>query len=243
MNPPIPTMLALLYNRFRAAEPRGHANQYRPVRLTPIYHITHAQNLPGIAASGALWCDSIRLTKAGSAGFSVVGIAHQHIKDRRARKTVTQAAGGTLADYVPFYFAPRSPMLFTISKGNVAGYAGGQEQVVHLVSTLEAARSLGTPWCFTDGHADMALSKQYSNLEELKLLDWAIMADPYWRDTLQDGDRKRRRQAEFLVHRHFPWQAITTIGVKSESIAAAVRTVLAGAAYVPNVIVRSDWYY
>lgn len=88
-----------------------------------------------------------------------MGIAHQHIKDRRARKAVTVAAGGTLADYVPFYFAPRSPMLFTITKGNVEGYTGGQGQVVHLASTVEAACGLGSPWCFTDGHADMALSQ------------------------------------------------------------------------------------
>ena len=71
----------------------------------------------------------------------------------QARKVRT-AAKGTLADYVPFYFAPRSPMLYTIHGGNVAGYTEGQKPVVHLVSSVDAAVALGKPWCFTDGHAD-----------------------------------------------------------------------------------------
>jgi hypothetical protein len=213
-----------------------------PETMTPIYHITHAQNLPGIMTAGGLWCDSVRATKV-AAGAAVVGIAHQHIKERRARKAVMVAARGTLADYVPFYFAPRSPMLFTISRGNVAGYTGGQEQVVHLVSTVERACGLGSPWCFTDGHADMALSKQYSDLKDLPKIDWAMMKEVYWNDTMADGDRKRKRQAEFLFSKMFPWSAVVEIGVMTERVAAAVRGALTGAKHAPKVVVQRSWYY
>jgi hypothetical protein len=210
--------------------------------MTALYHITHAQNLRGIIAAGGLWCDATRAARV-AAGAQVVGIAHQHIKDRRAQKAVIVAAGGTLANYVPFYFAPRSPMLYTISRGNVEGYTGGQEQVVHLVSTVERACGLGAPWCFTDGHADMELSRQYANLTDLANIDWELMKGQYWNDTLQDGDRKRRRQAEFLVHGMFPWTAVEEIGVMSERMAAAVRANIAGAGHLPRVVVRADWYY
>jgi hypothetical protein len=210
--------------------------------MTAIYHITHAQNLPGIIAAGGLWCDSVRAVKAAG-GATVVGIAHQHIKDRRARKAVTVAAEGTLADYVPFYFAPRSPMLCAIWKNRVANYADGQEQVVHLVSTAEVAVGLGTPWCFTDGHAEIDYSKQYSDLGNLSKVDWSIMRETYWNDTVADGDRKRRRQAEFLVHKMFPWTSVAEIGVKTEAVAAAVREVVKGANHVPLVSVQGNWYY
>jgi len=210
--------------------------------MTALYHITHAQNLPGIVAAGRLWCDAV-LSANAATGAAVVGIAHQHIKDRRARKAVTVAAFGTLADYVPFYFAPLSPMLFTISRGNVEGYNGGQEHVIHLVSTVELACGLGTSWCFTDGHAEMALSKQYSDTSHLAKVDWSIMEKVYWNDTLQDGDRKRRRQAEFLVHKEFPWTAVMEVGVMSERVAATVRAALAGAKHKPKVVVRAGWYY
>ena len=43
-------------------------------------------------------------------------IGMRHIKERRARKIVPIVPGETLADFVPFYFAPRSPMLYAMSK-------------------------------------------------------------------------------------------------------------------------------
>jgi len=74
-------------------------------------------------------------------GLESVGIAYQHIKDRRARKRVPAGPGGTVADYVPFYFAPRSPMLYAITRGLVPGYDGGQSSVVHLVTSTDAVVS------------------------------------------------------------------------------------------------------
>jgi hypothetical protein len=101
--------------------------------VTAIYHITHLRNLADIIAVGQLWCDS----KMAAQNRACVGIAHQHIKERRARKAIKIPPGGFVADYVPFYFAPRSPMLYTIHQGNVAGYDGGQAKVVYLVSSVE----------------------------------------------------------------------------------------------------------
>ena len=131
--------------------------------MTPIFHITHCRNLERIVESGCLWCDQ----QAAIRGANPVGIAHSHIKERRARRIVPLAAGGKLADYVPFYFAPRSPMLFAIYKGNVQEYTEGQDEIIYLVSTFEIAASLGVPWCFTDGHAEIAYSEYFDNVESL----------------------------------------------------------------------------
>ena len=76
---------------------------------TPIFHITHVENLASIIREGGLRCDR----EAAERGLAEVGIAHQHIKDRRAGRRVPLPPGGTLDDYVPFYFAPRSPMLYS----------------------------------------------------------------------------------------------------------------------------------
>lgn len=208
--------------------------------MTPIYHITHVANLAGIIADGGLWCDCLRAVRAAGA----VSIAHQHIKERRAKRQVPVAAGGTLADYVPFYFAPRSPMLFTIHRGNVQGYTEGQRPIVHLLSTVETAVALNKAWAFTDGHAEMAISQFFADLEQLsEVVDWTIMRSQYWNDTADDNDRKRRRQAEFLVHEFFDWHAISRISVHDNAVRRQVEMVLPNIDHGPEVVVEPGWYY
>lgn len=207
--------------------------------MTLIYHITHVANLPAVLAQDGLWCDR----ESAQQGLAAVGIAHAHIKERRANRVVRLGPGGTLADYVPLYFAPRSPMLYAIHRNQVAGYRGGQADIVHLVSSAETVQAAGLPFVFTDGHADMEISSFFTNLNDLNHLDWRLMDSKYWHDTSSDGDRKRRRQAEFLVHRFFPWSLVTEVGVINRTAAERVHAALPGAAHVPVVSVHRDWYY
>src|SRR5207253_1267547 len=113
--------------------------------------------------------------------------------------------GGRLSDYVPFYFDPLSPMLYAIHRGVVAGFNGDQRSIIHLVSTVQAIKNEQLPFIFTDGHASMAYTKFYDRLSNLSQVDWSIFTQKHWMNTLDDQDRKRRRQAELLVHNFFPW--------------------------------------
>jgi hypothetical protein len=207
---------------------------------TRIYHITHINNLPSILRLSGLVANS-RLRQER---INYLDIAHERIQDRRARTCVPSGAGGVLHDYVPFYFAPRSPMLYTIHKGNVEGYDQGQNPVIHLVSEAEAVEAEGLAFAFTDGHAVMEFSEFYEILYALgSVIDWDIMKDTYWADTPEDGDRKRRRQAEFLVHQFCPWTLITEIGVINTTIQAQVQRILQNVNYQPPVRVYPNWYY
>ena len=207
--------------------------------MTEIYHITHIRNLPNIIRDGGLWCDHI----VSDRNLAHVSIAHQHIKDRRSAKQVPCSAGGTLANYVPFYFAPRSPMLYAISRGYVQGYNDGQGPILHLVSSIEAVQRNNLPFAFTDGHAEMDISRFFVNLEDLDQIDWRIMEETIWRDTLQDGDRKRRRQAEFLVHHFFPLDLIEEIGVMNKTVAQNASMLLKKITRKPVLKIAPTWYY
>jgi len=207
--------------------------------MTDIYHITHIRNLPNIIKNGGLWCDRI----VSERNLAHVSIAYPHIKDRRTTKQVPVSAGGTLADYVPFYFAPRSPMLYTINRGNVRGYTDGQKPILHLVSSAEAVKGMKLPFAFTDGHAPMDISRFFDHLKDIDQIDWKIMRATYWADTIEDGDRSRRRQAEFLVHRFFPLSLIESIGVINKEMATQVTGLLEQLKQRPNVQVESTWYY
>jgi hypothetical protein len=149
-----------------------------------------------------------------------------------------------VGDYVPFYFAPRSPMLYVINKGSVPGYAGGQSEVVHLVSSAEQVEAEGRDWVFTDGHADMPpLTSFYDNLGDLAKIDWGIMKSKYWHDTDDHPDRERRRQAEFLIHDSCPWELVTEIGVQNQQIAENVLKILENVIHKPEIKIETGWYY
>lgn len=71
--------------------------------MTAVYHITHIRNLLSILDRGGLWCDNAR----SRMGLEPTGIAHEHIKARRARKVIPLQPGSSLAENVHLHSAPR----------------------------------------------------------------------------------------------------------------------------------------
>jgi len=203
--------------------------------MIEIYHITHIDNLPGIIQAGCLWSDSERIGQ----GFSTTIVGHKHIKDRRLRRAVSIAAGGVLGDYVPFYFCPRSVMLHSIWRGLVESYSGEQGTVVHLVSTVEEATRLERPWAFTNLHAELWEADYFDDLDQLDQLQWNIIGSNKW----GGDDRRKYKQAEFLVHQAFPWTAVHRIGVHSDKIRLKVEEITADSGHRPLATVESEWYY
>lgn len=193
-----------------------------------------------ILKDGHLWSDAER-TKLG---YTPESIAYEHIKKRRFSKSVTIGAQGVLADYVPFYFCNRSPMLNAISKGGVTGNQNTQLSIIYLVSSVERITSQSSqPWCFTDGHGIDQITQYYSDLKELINVDWEIISAWDYRDTPADNDRQRRKQAEFLVHKSFPIELIEKIGVYGAEQKKSVESILAKYSCKIPVIVEKKWYY
>ncbi|MBW1802208.1 MAG: DUF4433 domain-containing protein [Deltaproteobacteria bacterium] len=206
---------------------------------TMIYHITHKDNLEGIIARGGLVAQS----EMAKDPISYCNIAHITIQDRRAYTPVPCGPGGNLHDYVPFYFAPRSPMLYAIHRGNVENCTAGQTDIIYLVSSAESVAASGLEFTFTDGHGIMTLSDFYDDFEDLDAIDWDVMKAKYWRDTDDDPDRKRRRQAEFLVYKEFPWDMVEMIAVMNSDIKINVGGILSNAPQKPPIHVKPEWYY
>ncbi|MBU0511978.1 MAG: DUF4433 domain-containing protein [Chloroflexi bacterium] len=205
---------------------------------TPIYHITHARNLPSIIENGGL----LACNQLDQLGAKYESIAYQNIQDRRASTPVPLPPGGNLHDYIPFYFAPRSPMLYSINRGNVAGIEN-QRPIIHLVTHAQSVQEAGFEFVFTDGHGIMVFTEFFNQLDELNRVDWEIMEVRYWYDTIEDNDRKRRRQAEFLVYRFCPWELIVEIGVIHAKARDWVCRQLENQPHQPPVTVQRRWYY
>jgi hypothetical protein len=153
--------------------------------------------------------------------------------------------GGTLHDYVPFYFGYLSPMLLQLKTGRVTGYNEGQEPLVYLKTTVQAVEQAGLGFVFSDGHGIAAFTSWYADSSRLNEVDWTMVYERYWRDEVSDMDRQRRKQAEFLIHRTCPWALIQEIGVVNTPMKTRVEEILNGfpAAMRRVVNVQPRWYY
>lgn len=204
---------------------------------TILYHMTHIQNLPSIIEEEVLYCDKrVQTIKARS-------IAYVNFKEKRRVKRVPVPPGGVIADYVPFYFAPCSPMLFAIHKGFVDSSLT-QSEIVYLTTTIEAIVDAGKPFVFTDCHPLSPVAHFTNDLNQLnRYVDWNVMQSAYWHDTPEYPNRKSRRQAEFLVHQTVEWTLIQHIGVYDHARLLQVSEILAKASHKPRVSVQRGWYY
>jgi hypothetical protein len=103
----------------------------------------------------------------------------------------------------------------------------------------------GCRFVFSDGHGLAKFTSWYDDLARLDQVDWNLVGARYWLDTLNDNDRQRRKQAEFLVWKWLDWSLIDGIGVLNEQVKADVEAILAQhpSRSHPRVEMRSQWYY
>ena len=206
---------------------------------TPIYHFTHLDHLPSIVNNGILADTHVQVS-----GHLTVEVGNQGIKGARRGRAVTVAPYGVVADYVPFYFAPRSPMMFAIHRGNVPTYQGGCEDLVYLVSTVQRLSEEGLTIVLTDRNASLAVTRFSADVAQLpELVDWPLMSAHFWGNTREDPARKERRMAECLVHGAVPWRAIVGIGAYDQARADRVVSMLGEVGAAAQVDVRRHWYF
>lgn len=209
-----------------------------PVPPNPkIYHIVHVDRLQSIIAENGLLCDADMAHRPSSG--TVIGM--RRIKQRRLIRSLNIHPGLRVGGCVPFYFCPRSVMLYLIHMGNhpELEYRGGQKPIVHLEADLRQtvawAEDHGLRWAFTLSNAGSRYCQDRSDLAELGQIDWSAIAARHWRDCME------AKQAEFLIERRFPWKLITRIGVCTRQTCRQVVSFLDSA--IPPVRVMRAWYY
>lgn len=220
-----------------------------PPPPTPrIYHITHVDNLPAIIANGGLISDAAMLAHGGPSRTIGMG----NIKQRRLSLPVKCHHGLNVGDCVPFYFCPRSIMLFVIHCANhpELTYRGGQRPIVHLQADLDAVVNWATAqrrrWAFSLSNAGAQYAEFRDNLTSLGEIDWYAVASTNFSNTSCSPSGlpvKEGKQAEFLIEIEFPWHLVQRIGVSSQAVATQAQTALSNAAHRPQVSVEPSWYF
>ena len=208
-----------------------------PVPSHPkIYHIAHVDRLPSIVADGFLWCDAevIRREPAGTT------IGMSSIKQRRLTLPLSSYPDLHVGDCVPFYFCPRSVMLYLIHRGNhpELDYRGGQAPILHFEADLHAmaawAHVQQRRWAFTLSNAGSCFFEDRCDLARLDEIDWAAVQAWDWRSC------KEGKQAEFLVEHTAPWHLIERIGVFNRTFYQHVVNALPHDGHRPAVEIRAD---
>lgn len=220
-----------------------------PPPATPrVYHITHVNNLPAIIANGGLISDAAMIARGGPAATIGMGT----IKQRRLSLPVSCHPGLNVGDCVPFYFCPRSIMLFVIHCANnpELTYRGGQGPIVHLEADLASvvawANQQQRRWAFSLSNAGAGYAQFKSSLNDLHHIDWdAVVSNNFSAGsyTPSGNQVKEGKQAEFLLHNDFPWSLVQGIGVASQAIANQARVAIASAAHQPQISVQPSWYF
>jgi len=207
-----------------------------------IYHITHQANLSQIVKQGAVCSDA----ECRRREIEYLNAGMSEIKQRRLRQLEVKCHPGTrVGQYVPFYFCPRSIMLYILHCGNHPGvfFRGGQRQIIHLQADLHTAVHWADQhrirWAFSDANAGARYARFFRSLEALHELHWnAIAADDFRDPTVKEG-----KQAEFLFFQAFPWSLIEHIGVADRMMLEEVQRIIDNAAHQPSVSVEDTWYF
>lgn len=212
-----------------------------PVPADPkIYHIVHFDRLSSILSEGALVCDAEVIRR--ELGGTTIGM--NSIKKRRLEELrLTSHPDLLVGSCVPFYFCPRSVMLYLISRGNDPDlhYRQGQQPILHLEADLRQtvawANQQRVRWAFTLSNAGARYFEDRSDLQHLAEIDWNAVEATDWKHC------KEGKQAEFLLEQRFPWELVSKIGVKNALMRQRVSDVLKGVTHRPQVEVQADWYY
>jgi hypothetical protein len=196
--------------------------------------MTHIENIPHILKNG------ITHSASENSNFDFRPIGDNNLINTRYSFLLNNTR--LLGEYIPFYFSARTPMLYVIQNGFNMVAPIPSEKIVYCVSSVQKVIDLKLDFAFTDGHAVDKFSSQYdpndiNNIESL--LDFGAIKDKYWKDE-NDLDRKRRKEAEFLVLGDIEIDGILGFLVSNET---AKSKMLEYGASEAKVHIRSDYYF
>lgn len=207
------------------------------MKQTFIYRITHYKNLPFILKNG-IHCP---LSDIQDPNFVQIGFPS--LINQRNKREVTVEPFGTLADYVPFYFGVKSPMLYVITMANHPEVIKTPvEEIVYIVGTVERLEKLKIKYVSTDRHAKLDYARFYNKYEELDNLQWDIINSDRW-GSQYGTERKEIKQAECLIYKRMPVEGIIGIGCKNEMMYNVINDIILQNNRDIVVKTKPEWYF
>ncbi|MEO5824678.1 MAG: DUF4433 domain-containing protein [Gemmatimonadales bacterium] len=201
-----------------------------------IFRITHRDNVAHLLEHG------VHCRNSPVVNPNFVEIGHPEIIGRRAIKAVGVSPYGTLADYVPFYFTPCSPMLYNIVTGWKGLRRRDRAEIVILLTSLDTLEQHDLPYVVADRNAALDFALLAPCRELVPGLSWRDWQNRDFRHDADNPAKVERYQAEALVHDHLPSGALRAIITYDEPTRIAVALLAADTAASPPVRMIPSWY-
>lgn len=202
-----------------------------------IFRIVHRNNIPWILDHG------MHCRNGDHFDSNYVNIGNPDLIQKRHVHAVRHAMGGTLSDYVPFYFTPFSPMMYNIKTGWNGIRQRQNDEIVIVVSSLHRLRERNLPFLFTDMHAYLAAATFYSELADLDKIDWNILQRRDFQRDLNDLGKVDRYQAEALVRDSLPLEGILGLVCYNAEVESWLKAETAKRGVGLTIRVQPGWYF
>jgi hypothetical protein len=202
-----------------------------------IFRITHIDNVRWILQHG-LYCRSANVFDPN---FHEIG--NPELIEKRKHRNVPIQPGGTLSDYIPFYFTPHSPMLLNIKTGFMGMKKTPMSEIAILVSSLPNLAQVGKKFLFTDRHACLQTAAFYNDLARLDVIDWSMLQNRDFKRNPNDPAKFERYQAEALIYHDLPVSTLVGIVCHGEDQKNILQAEVERAGQNLKVLVRIDWYF
>ncbi|MDE5829206.1 MAG: DUF4433 domain-containing protein [Duncaniella sp.] len=197
------------------------------------FRITHIDNIPHILRFGILQASSPLCSP------SFVSIGDTQVITSRKDLVINNIH---ISDCVPFYFGPRSPMLYVIQHGYNGVRRRKPEEIVYCVIRLADIISSEIECIFSNGHALSAITKFYpkDSLSDINnIIRYEDVYASKWNNNEYDIDIKRRKEAELLINDDVPTQLICGYVVYNEN----AKSILKSLGITDNMIHVAPQYY
>ena len=117
------------------------------------------------------------------------------------------------------------------------------EEILILVSSLRRIDEQGLQWVFTDSHAYYQWANYYTDLADLDKIDWPLLQRRDFKRDPDDPAKFERYQAEALVHRHVPIDALLGIVCYTDGVKQQVDQQLISRGITVPTHARTAWYF
>ena len=202
-----------------------------------IFRITHRDSVPWILDNGM----HARNGAASDPHFRNIG--NVDLIGKRSHRQVVVGPGGTLSDYVPFYFTPYSIMMLNIK----TGYGGVKhipnDEIVIFVSSLHHVSACNVQFVFTNQHAYTAMADYFTDFSDLDKVDWPMLQSRNFKHDPDDPGKKERYQAEALLWKHVPLEALQGVCCYTQAVEQAIKEQIASRGLSFKVGIQQGWYF